>query len=476
MNITLIQPFTGEADVEPPKSLASISAVLARAGHRVRLIDLQIPSVRNQWEAVFNSEPVDLVGVTAMTPQVRHAHEIAERVKNILPGLPVIVGGVHATLLPEQTLHEFQNFDIIVMGEGEETIVELVSKLESKKPIADVGGIAYREKGKVIITPPRPRIRDLDTLPDHHDYYDFDYYLNNNTLESYVSKSASLQGQGKTACLIVSRGCPFTCRFCANNRFWTRKYVCRSTDGVINEIRSVMKRGAERIKFRDSTFNVNKAWVHELCEKIIKEKIRFRWAVNGRVDLADYEMLRHMKEAGMDTIYFGVESGSQKMLDFYGKGITLQQTEKAFEMCHKLKINTGAYFMLGALPETREDMELTYQFAKKLKPTFSLVFIFTPLPGSYLYDYYIGQGYQFDYNTIRYDKAVFPSAGLSLEELEALKPKWYHDFNPQPNQVVRAIHLVKGIRSYQDVKYVWGKVAKRLSSYKKDHSLTATKS
>lgn len=408
MNITLIQPFTGEFDVEPPKSLACIAAVLDQAGHRVCLIDLQIPGVRKQWEAIFDTEQVDLVGITAMTPQVKHAHEIAERVKTILPGLPVIVGGTHATLLPEQTLCEFQAFDVIVIGEGEETIIELVSRLGRKEPIADVRGIAYRSNGEVIITPFRPRILDLDALPDHHNYYNFDYYLNNNTLEGYEARSASL---------IVSRGCPFTCRFCATNKFWTRKYVSKSTDEVINEIRGVMKRGAERMKFRDSTFIINKAWVHELCEKIRKEKMRFNWAVNGRVDLADYDLFRHMKKAGLDTIHFGVESGSQKILDFYGKGITLKQTEKAFEICRKLKINTGAYFMLGALPETREDMELTYQFAKKIKPSFSLIFLFMPLPGSKHYDYYIDQGYKFDYKNIRADRAVFPSAGLTIEEL-----------------------------------------------------------
>jgi anaerobic magnesium-protoporphyrin IX monomethyl ester cyclase len=468
MNITLIQPFGNEFDIEPPKGLASIAAVLDRARHQIRLIDLQIPGVRTQWETLFASESVDLVGITAMTPDVKNAHDIAERIKSLLPGLPVILGGTHATYLPEQTLYEFQAFDMLVLGEGEKTIVELVSRLERKEPIADVRGIAYRSNGKVIITPSRPRILDLDVLPDHHNHYDFDYYLNNGTVEIHSSKNAFLRG--RSASLIVSRGCPFTCRFCATNKMWTRKYVCKSTDGVINEIRSVMKRGAERMKFRDSTFIINKAWVHEFCDKILKEKMRFGWAVNGRVDLVDFELFHHMKKAGLDTIYFGVESGSQKILDFYGKGITLEKTAKAFEICRKLEINTGAYFMLGALPETREDMELTYQFAKKIKPTFSYVYIFNPLPGSELYDYYINQGYQFDYNTLGFDKAVFPSAGLTREELEALREKWLHDFNPAPNQIVRAINLAKGVRSWHDVKYVWGKAVKRLPWYKIRHS------
>lgn len=460
MNITLIQPFTGGVDIEPPHSLACIAAVLDQAGHRVRLIDLQICEVHKQWEAILNAETVELVGITAMTSQVKQAHDVAERVKTIMPDIPVIIGGVHATLLPEQTLQEFQAFDINVIGEGEETIVELVSRLEHKEPLTDVSGIAYRSNGEVIITQPRPRIRELDSLPNHHKYYDFNFYLNNNSFE-VTDRSISL---------IVSRGCPYSCRFCATKSFWTRKYMCKSTEGVINEIRYVMKRGAEYMKFRDSTFTINEKWIHEFCDKILKEKLRFKWAVNARVNQIDHELLRHMKKAGLDTVCFGVESGSQKMLDFYGKGITLEQTEKAFEICRKLRIRTGAYYMLGALPETREEMELTYQFAKKLKATYSWAFLFMPLPGSELYQYYIDQGYHFNYNDIRSDKAVFPSAGLTIDELEAMRSKWYEDLNPRPNLFIRRINSMLEIRSFYDLKRVWRKVARRLPWSKTMHS------
>lgn len=451
MNIALIQPFTG-VDVEPPKSLACIAAVLDRAGHKVRLIDLQICKVRQEWEAIFNSEPVDMVGITAMTPQVKEARAVAERVKTMLPDVPIVLGGVHATLLPRQTLQEFNCFDILVIGEGEETAIELASRLEKREPLADVSGIAYRSNGDVAITPRRPRMLDLDSLPNHHDYYDFDFYLKHNTYEF----------SRKSACLIISRGCPFSCSFCATNNFWTRKYICKSVDGVIDEIRYVLKRGAEDIKFRDSTFIINKKWVHEFCEKIIKQKLRFKWAVNARIDLVDYDLFRHMKKAGLDSVFFGVESGSQRILDFYKKGITIEQTEKAFEICHKLRICTGAYFMLGALPETREDMELTYQFAKKLRATFSFVFVFMPLPGSELYQHYIDQGYKFDYNNIRSDKANFSSAGFTLEELESMRDRWYHDFNKRPPFIIRGLNALRDIRSFYDLKRTVKKVAKHL--------------
>jgi anaerobic magnesium-protoporphyrin IX monomethyl ester cyclase len=452
MNITLIQPFTD--NIEPPLSLGFLSGVLKQAGHHVRMIDLQIPEIRHQWNELLAEEPVDVVGITAMTPQIKQAHEIAVQIKTALPNVPIIVGGAHPTLLPEQTLREFQAFDMIVIGEGEETIVELLSRLQRKEPIADssVRGIAYRLNGDVMMTQPRPRILDLDTLPYPHYNYNFDFYLNNNSF-GFTEKCVSM---------IVSRGCPYNCRFCATTNFWTRKYICKSTDGVIKEIRYVLQRGAEGIVFRDSTFNVNKKWVHELCGKILKENLTFKWAMNARVNLVDYESFSIMKKAGLDTVYFGVESGSQKMLDFYGKGITLKQTEKAFEICKKLNIHTGAYFMLGALAETREDMRMTYEFVKRLQPTFSLVFIFMPLPGSELYQHYIDEGYHFDYSDIRSDKAVFASAGFSIGELEAIREKWYHDFNKKPNLFMRGSKAMKEMRSLKDFKKICKKTAKYL--------------
>jgi radical SAM superfamily enzyme YgiQ (UPF0313 family) len=267
--------------------------------------------------------------------------------------------------------------------------------------------------------------------------------------------------------MIVSRGCPYNCRFCATKNFWTRNYIRKSTDGVIGEIRDVLKRGAEGIVFRDSTFNINRKWIYEFCEKITSEKLHFKWAINARVNLVDHKSFSVMKKAGLDTVYFGVESGSQKMLDFYGKGITLEQTEKAFEVCRKLKIRTGAYFMLGALPETREDMEKTYRFVKKLKPTFSLVFIFMPLPGAELYEHYVNQGYRFDYNDIRSNKAVFSSAGLTREELEVIREKWYHDFNKKPAVVIQGVNALMKIRSWHDLQRTWKKVLKYLPLHKK---------
>ncbi len=456
MNITLIQPFTDNR--EPPLSLGFIAGALKQVGHRVRIIDMQIPEIREQWEDAFNSEPSDLVGITAMTPQIKQAHDIAKRIKSIKPDMPVIAGGVHATLLPEQTLEEFPSFDMIVAGEGEETVVELVSMFEHKESFApeSVRGIAFRSNGKIIITPSRPRIRDLDSLPNPHDHYDFDFYLNNN----------SFGFTGKSVSMIVSRGCPYSCRFCATKNFWTRKYISKSTDGVINEIKYLLNRGAKGIVFRDSTFNINRRWVYELCDRIISEKLQFKFAINARVNLVDFDQFRYMKKAGLDTVYFGVESGSQKILDFYGKGINLEQTQKAFEVCRRLNIHTGAYFMLGALPETREDIEATYQFVKKLRPTSSLVFIFMPLPGSELFQEYIDHGYRFDYDHIRSDKAVFPSAGLTMEELETIRDRWYLDFNQKPNLLMRGINSIRKIRSWNDVKHIWGKVARHLAAPK----------
>ncbi|MBI5235110.1 MAG: B12-binding domain-containing radical SAM protein [Deltaproteobacteria bacterium] len=448
MNITLIQPFTGGTDVEPPHSLACIFAALDKAGHRCTLIDLQQCKVRERWEEIFKNTPVDLVGLTGMTPQVQDAHEIAARVKASRPDVRIILGGVHATLLPEQTLKEFPFFDILVIGEGEDTVVELSSRLEDRLPYDDVAGIAYRKDGSIVITPPRPRITNLDSLPDHHAYYDFDFYLKNNSFET----------SDKAISLIVSRGCPYNCQFCATRNFWTLKYNNKSVDKALGEIRGVMRRGAEYIKFRDSTFVINKKWVREFCERIIKEKLRFRWAANARVDLVDYDLFKLMKKAGLDTICFGVESGSQRMLDFYGKGVTIEQIEKAFAVCKRLRLRTGAYYMLGALTETREEMDATFRLAKRLNAAWSWCFLFMPLPGSELYQYYIDQGCTFDYSRIRSDKAAFSSAGYSIAELEEKRAGWYQELNKRPNRLSSGINALLDVRSIYDLRRVTRKV------------------
>lgn len=457
MTITLIQPNNYGTDIEPPKGLASLAAYLDQRGYKVRLIDLQIERVEKEWEKILTSESTSLVGITATTQQMMRAGEIAKRVKALLPDTHIILGGVHCTVMPEQTLDEFPLFEVCVIGEGEETLLELASRAKAGKPLADesVLGIAFRSNGKNIITPRRPRIKDLDLLPIHHDYYDFDFYLYNNTLWNV--------GENQSASLIVSRGCPYNCHFCATRNFWSNKALCKSVDGTLEEIRYVLDRGARGVRFRDSTFGVSKKWVRELCTRIIKEKLEFDWTINSRVDLVDYDLFKLMKKAGLVSVFFGVESGSQRILDIYNKQVTVEQTINAFKICRKLRIHTGAYWMLGLLPETREDMEATYQLGKKVKADQNIVFIFMPLPGCELYQYYIDQGCEFDYDSLRSDKALFENqSGFTLEELTDIRTKWFDEFNARPNVLVRGINSFLDIRSFKDVKRFWKKIANRL--------------
>ena len=455
MNIALIQPHNYGVDIEPPKGLASLSAYLCSHGHEAKIIDLQIRTVRDRWEDVFREKSYDLVGLTATTQQIKEANEIALKVRGLKPDAKIILGGVHCSVLPEKTLEDFPVFDACVIGEGEITILEIVNRMKMGMSFVDetVKGVAFSTPQKNIVTERRPRLGNLDLLPIHHDFYDFEYYLDNNTL--WVGDNA--------VSLIVSRGCPYNCQFCATRNFWTNRYVCKSVESTIAEIKYVINKGAKSVRFRDSTFVINKNWVRELCEKILEENLVFDWDINARANFVDYDLFKLMKKAGLGSVFFGVESGSQKILDFYGKGITLEQVENAFAICKKLKIFTGAYWMIGVLPETREDMELTYQFAKKIKADKNYVFIFMPLPGSELYDYYIDNGFEFEYEELRTDKALFHSAsGYSLDELSEIRSKWFHDFNLPPNIVNRTFHQLLSIRSTRDLKKIFQKIERKL--------------
>jgi len=299
---------------------------------------------------------------------------------------------------------------------------ELVNSLESESKLSHVKGITYRSGGKIVSNPGRPLIENIDDIP-----FPAWHLLK---MDSYFRLTARILTGKNGFSMITSRGCPGRCKFCDTHIVWTRKYRARSPTNVVDEIEQLHDRyNIGFMVFVDDTFIVNKKRAIEICNQIIERGIDIKWECAGRVNLVNKEILAKMKEAGCNTIYYGIESGSQEVLDYINKGITLEQAKNAIKITKKAGIGTSAFFMIGFPSETEEDVKKTIEFNKRLPldehDTFSIL---TPFPGTELYKIMKDEGLLLNeewdmYYNRRADEVLPPirTRHLSSEELLRLK-------------------------------------------------------
>ncbi len=352
-----------------PIGLGYIAAVLEKQ-HDVAVIDMMANKLSNSALAdKVSSVNPDVVGITSDTLTFQRAIDVAEVVKQVNNKIITVVGGAHCNVLPDYPL-KYNCFDISVYGEGERTSVELWDRLENNKSYDDVNGIAFRRGNSVVTNPKQELIEDLNALPlPARHLFPMNRYVGMHTMGT-------------------SRGCPFSCSYCSNNVVWSRRYRFRNTEGVVGEIRSLVDEyGAKEIYFREDLFTINRDRVIDLCTKIRDNGLHFSWECESRVDTVDREMLTAMKDVGCKLIWFGVESGSQRMLDYLNKHITLSQIRNTYKLCHDVGIKAGASFMIGVPSETDDDIRATISLAKEVKPEFAWFNIFTGYPTSPLYEH-----------------------------------------------------------------------------------------
>jgi len=405
MRLTLIQPETGGA--YPPLSLGYLAATVAAGGHEARILDLQVSAQRGRWEELLVDSAPDVVGLTALTPSIDQAGRLATRARELVPDAHIIIGGFHATMEPEQTLGDYPAIDTLCLGEGEGTLAELVARLAEGDSPEGIAGLAWRDGRGVAFGPPRGRIVDLDALPQPHGFYDIDHYLE--------AGSFTHQYGYRCASVISSRGCPFRCRFCSI----PGKYVVQSAPRLADEVAGLLRRGADGIFFRDSTFTIRREWVLEFCRQVRERGLRFPWIANARPDRVDPELLGEMKRAGCFALCYGAESGRDHVLDYYGKDHSVADTRRAVAATKAAGIRAIAYFMLGAPIETRADIEASYQLARELGAERTIWKIFAPLPGCEIYNELKAKGVPLDFDAIRTNKASFPLADMTEAEVEA---------------------------------------------------------
>ena len=360
----------------PPLGLAWIAAVLEKEGIDVKVIDAPTIGLSEQeFMRIVDMWSPDIVGITSLTPTIYLAYRTAEITKTVDPNIKVIIGGPHATCMWFDVLNECPYIDYVVVGEGEYTALELVKALERNGDVSSVKGIAFRNKnGNPVFTGVRPLIKDLNKLP-----LPARHLL---PMDKYTLFGKPI----RIAHIMASRGCPYGCAFCSTSYFFGRKVRFRSPELVAEEVEEcVHKYRAKIIVFTDDEFTINHKWLLKFINELRERKLDIKWSCGSRVDTVNKDILRKMISSGCTGIYYGVESGSQEILNKIGKRITLKQAEDAIRSSKELGIMTVATFMLGLPWETIDDMKKTVNFALKLDPDYAQFTVATPYPGTSLF-------------------------------------------------------------------------------------------
>ena len=364
----------------PPLGLAYVAGALEKAGFQVEMLDnyLLKKPIDEIKEGIQKSKP-EIVGITCGSATYRQCVETARAVKETLPSCKVVVGGWHASYLPDSLL-QHPDIDYVVMGEGERVMVELathITREQSDEALATIAGVAYRRSGTFVKNAPS-FISNMDEIPFPARHL-LPMHLYDRTIEFLEAKPADVMS--------ISRGCPFSCAFCETKKLWGNTCRTFSPSRVIDEVNYMIdKFNTKGIYFINDNFTLKKKETIELCDLMEKNGLDIEWACDTRADLVSRELLGKMNKAGCKTIWFGVESGSPRILERINRNITLEQIEKAVNLCRETRIKVSCSFMLGFPDETKEDLKATLKFAEKLDPDWCQFNILVAAPDSRLYE------------------------------------------------------------------------------------------
>jgi len=362
--------------------LAYAAAYTEAGGHRIDFIDAPADNVCAAEVlsriAQFKSK---LVVVETSTPSIYNDVEFCQKIKSEFKDVFIVLVGTHVSALPEETLRLNSSVDAVAVEEYDETIRELAGALEGERPLEDVAGLWLRQGEDISKTGKRKLLDDLDSIPFVSTIYkrflNPHHYFNPNALFPMVT-------------ITTSRGCPHRCIFCVYPQtMMGHRLRNRSVANVVDEVEYIVQNfpEAKAVFFEDDTFPANKKRCIEICEEMIRRKIKISWTANARVDL-DYETMAMMKKAGCRCLCVGFESGNQQLLDNIKKGITLAQSEAFMESARKTGILIHGCFIVGLPGETRETMEQTLDFAIKLQPDAIQMYPVMVYPGTEAYSWY----------------------------------------------------------------------------------------
>jgi len=371
--------FEEELEYYPPLSLMYLAAYLKKYSHHsVEILDAPILGMTyEELKEEIKAKLPDVVGITTTVETLPSVMETAKIVKEINNSIYVTLEGPYTYIFPEHTINS-PYVDSLILGEGEITFTELVNSLEDDpQNLNQIKGIIYKDKDKKIVTTPQQEIIfQLDYLP-----YPVREMI---PYKKYIKDSVVV------TTILSSRGCPYECLHCYRPPL-SKNFRSRSTSNVVDEIEECIKLGIQKFIFVDEVFTLNRKRVFDLCDEIIKRNLKIKFRIKTRVNNIDYSLLLKLKEAGCHWIHYEVTSGTQKMLDFLKKEITLEEIRYALKVTNDVRITTSIDVMLGLPDETREDILKTTKFVKKINPDFAYFSIYNPYPGTELYKIWLSK-------------------------------------------------------------------------------------
>jgi len=434
----------GYSGKEMPLGLAYLAAYLEKESISTRIVDLELYDNPHNFlkEALKESCP-SVIGISAFTIDITFAHELARLIKEVNPNIRTVIGGLHASALPERTLEEHEFFDYLIYGEGLVTMTELVKAIRDLKSNEDdlclsgIRGLVYRHNNTIKKNSPRDLIHDLDELP-----FPARDKLENEKYRPHIQKCKRLPSTG----LVASMGCPYTCSYCSV-QIVNKRVRYRSPENVVEEMKEcVEKHGITDLRFFDDCITLNKPWLIKLCNLIIKEKLDVYWNCQGRVDGVTLDLLKLMKKARCHQITYGIETGNEKSLKAIEKGATLEQARNAIKWTKKAGLESGGSFILGLPGESVKDVRQTIRFAKELSPDIVTFYILKAYPGSKMYDEAVKEEKLKDVSWEDYliQNPTNLKGNLSDEELKVLLKEAYYSFYLRSSFILqRAKKLLK---------------------------------
>ena len=360
-----------------PLGLAYLIAVLRKASHEVEVLDINgYRYGREEVEEKIKNMDYDMACTGGLLQTYKYMKFLTAALKKFHPNKPVVIGGNIANEI-SHLLFRHTNADIVMLGETEATICELADAVEKGTPLKNVDGLAYKEKGEIIRTNPRKIIQDVDSIP----FPEYDLF----PVEAYIKNYKKVAKNYRVMPMIITRGCPFVCKFCYHS-FMNEKARFRSPDNIIAEMKHLKEKyRINSIQFYDDLFLLNRKIVEELCDKMAEEKLNLRWHCLTRLEFLDEHLIKKMKKAGCFSISYGLESGSQTILDNMRKGIKIKDAKETYKRIKRMGLKSAGTFIIGYPGENMKTIRETVDFCKELGLP-ALFFFATPYPGTALYE------------------------------------------------------------------------------------------